>query len=210
LRTIEAAIPRSVYPQEARSSSTSPVQAQSLHLPQTRSATPPQTNYPAPPQARSGQLLHTAPPLSQIIMPPRARTTNKSPLQFLFDLPAHQRASVPIIPPSEFNPPIALQPGQIKPRFGWADGHTSYLHQLMELAMLSLNRPLEHGDFPAITEARHRQFRGTRTGNVPYLERGYNTVHSYGTRKQSYDNLLRRVLPGEVGNRRSWKSGNHQ
>jgi hypothetical protein len=207
LRTAEAAIPCSAYSQQARSSFTSPAQALSFQPPQARSA---QTNYPAPPKPQYGQLQHIAPPQSQIVMPPRARTTNKSPLEFLFDLPAHQRADVRMIPPSEFNPPTALQPGQPKPRFKWADVHTSYLYGLMELAMLTLNRPLEHRDFPAITEALHRQFRGTRTGNVPYMERGYNTVHSYATRKEPYDNLLRRVLPDMAGNRAAWAPGNHQ
>jgi hypothetical protein len=131
------------------------------------------------------------------------------PLQFLFDLPAHQCAGGQIIRLSQFNPPLATQADRSKPRFRWAEEYTSSFYELMELAMLLLNLPLEHGDFPAITEALHRQFPSTYTGHGPYPERGYYTVHSNATMKQHYDTLLRRVLPDMVGSKPAWKPRNH-
>ncbi|KAF8848459.1 hypothetical protein BDZ45DRAFT_681207 [Acephala macrosclerotiorum] len=80
----------------------------------------------------------------------------------------------------------------------------------MELAMLTLNRPLERRDFLAITEALHRQFRGTSIHNIPYPERGYNTIHSYATRKQPYDTLVRRVLPDVSANMPQWVPRHNQ
>ena len=63
--------------------------------------------------------------------------------------------------------------------------------ELMELAMLKVNRPLYPKDFKAITEALHRHFRAN--GGIP--ERGYNTVHSHATRRRAYSSLVQRVLP---------------
>ena len=143
-------------------------------------------------------------------MPPRSQVINRRALSFLFDLPANQRAGVQIHPPSRFNPPIVVQHGQVKPRLKWAPEHTKYLYELMELAMLTLNRPLKPQDFPAITEALHRKFQGTINVNIPYLERGYHTIHSYATRKQPYDELVRRVLPDQCKNRAQWTPRNHQ
>jgi hypothetical protein len=211
LRTVEKSDSSSAYPLPP----TIPT-ASLIHYslpPQVGVESLPQVNYPATPQPQYGQLSAIALPQSQmrsIVMPPRARATNIKPLQLLFDLSAHQRAGVQVFRPSPFNPHIALLPGQIKRRSKWAEEHTRYLYELMELAMLLLNRPLEHGDFPAITEALHRQFRGTFSGNVPYPLRGYNTVHSYATKKQPYDNLLRRVLPDKAGNKTTFRPHNHQ
>ncbi|KAH8787342.1 hypothetical protein F5882DRAFT_378080 [Hyaloscypha sp. PMI_1271] len=211
LRTVEKSDSSSAYPLPPTIPTTS--RTHYSLPPQAGVATLPQANYPATPQPQSVQPSAIALPQSQmrsIAMPPRARATNINPLQLLFDLSAHQRASVQVVRPSPFNPHIALLPGQIKRRSKWAEEHTRYLYELMELAMLLLNRPLEHGDFPAITEALHRQFRGTFSGNVPYPLRGYNTVHSYATRKEPYDNLLRRVLPDKAGNKTTFKPHNHQ
>lgn len=63
--------------------------------------------------------------------------------------------------------------------------------------MLKVNRPLAFGDFRAITEALHRRFRGTWAGNVRYVERGYNTVHSYATKGELYKTVLNEVFPEE-------------
>jgi hypothetical protein len=128
-------------------------------------------------------------------MPPRSAVTNTRPLEYLFDLAADQRASVQISVPSRENRSIVVQPGVPKRRSTWQQEHVDYLNELVELAMLILNRALGTKDFIAITEALHRKFRGTTIRNVAYPERGYNSVHSFVTKKDTYAAFVRRVLP---------------
>jgi hypothetical protein len=133
-------------------------------------------------------------------------------------LPENIRAGVQYHVPLEFNYGIASQNGQARPqgiqrRSRWAYEHTQYLRQLIEFAMITLNRPVEYRDFPAITEALHRNFRGTTSGNIPYLERGYRTVHSHAIREEHYDALVRRMFPEQRRNRShrpTRQSGNDQ
>jgi hypothetical protein len=72
---------------------------------------------------------------------------------------------------------LAMATGFIKPPPALQTLHELLTEQmeLMELAMLKMNRPLYSKDFKAITEALHRHFRAN--GGIP--ERGYNTVHSF-------------------------------
>jgi hypothetical protein len=129
-------------------------------------------------------------------MPPRSQKTNNNKLEFLFDVPEDQRAGIQITEPTRKNAPQPLTADGTKPRDKWTAQQLNYLYQLIELGMLMLNREVAARDFPAITEALHRQFRGTLTGNAPYLERGWNTVHSqvFKDRKADFDALARRVL----------------
>ncbi len=129
-------------------------------------------------------------------MPPRATKINKDRLPFLFDVPEDERAGMQYIEPTQKNAPRPMNANGTKPRDRWTTQQLNYLYQLIELGMLTLNREVTIKDFPAITEALHRQFRGTLTGNAPYLERGWNTVHSqvFKDRKVDFDALARRVL----------------
>jgi hypothetical protein len=128
-------------------------------------------------------------------MPQRARDTQADALELLFDLRAEERAGVTIYTPSYNNVNAPTSPGMIpvpaNGRTNWKDEQVGYLYELIELAMLQMNRPLEHADFPAITEAFHRHFRAI--GGIP--DRGWNTVHSFATRKPEYHRLVQRVLP---------------
>ncbi len=158
---------------------------------------PPPNWYPYPPP-KAQVRIPSAP--QQIInrvprvMPPRAPVTQISALEPLFDLEPEERVGVAYVVPSPNNVAFPVTPGMIANprRTHWKREHTAYLDELMELAMLKLNRPLHIKDFKAITEALHRHFR--TNGGIP--ERGYNTVHSYGTRKRGYHSLVQRVLPG--------------
>ncbi|KAE9369696.1 hypothetical protein N431DRAFT_469583 [Stipitochalara longipes BDJ] len=138
------------------------------------------------------------PPQQHVIIPQTgAAAVMGTPLHFLFDLPQHQRAGVKATPPRRFNPPIKKQADGKKTRAAWATEHTIYLFDLMEKAMSLLSRPLEHGDFRAITEALHRRFRGTSSGGVRYFERGWNTVHTAVIKNKRYEELKKRVLPAD-------------
>ncbi|PMD42289.1 hypothetical protein L207DRAFT_580958 [Hyaloscypha variabilis F] len=135
-------------------------------------------------------------PTKRTMASARPKNSKIKPLQFLFDVPVEHRAAIQVIEPTFHNPPIPVRPGQKKPRFHWTVRHHEHLFNLIEVAVSQLQRPLEHIDFKAITEALHRQFRGTTSLNdQPYLERGYSTVHTYATRKQQYVDLLNRLLP---------------
>lgn len=82
-----------------------------------------------------------------------------------------------------------------KPRNRWATEQGNYLFQLMELAMRQLGRALEPRDFPAVTEAVHRQFAGTvGSDNKTYTMRGYNTLHTYATKGNAMYDALRAQL----------------
>ena len=98
-------------------------------------------------------------------------------LEPLFDLEPEERAGVTYIAPA--TPGMVANPTRIR----WKDEHVKYFYELMELAMLQLNRQLYVSDFKAITEALHRLFRV----NGGIVERGYNTVHSFATRKPAYN-----------------------
>lgn len=126
-------------------------------------------------------------------MPLRAIVTQNSALEPLFDLPPNQRAGISYVVPSPKNVLVPIHPGMnpVQRRERWKAEHVNYLYELMELAILKMNRPLQWVDFPAITEALHRHFRAN--GGIP--ERGYNAVHSFATRQRAYNDLVQRVLP---------------
>lgn len=66
-----------------------------------------------------------------------------------------------------------------------------YFFELMELGMRILGRRLETRDFPAITEAFNRHC--PPSGGAPF--KGYNTLHSSGTKNNArYEALVVRVL----------------
>ena len=159
-----------------------PAQAPVLVAPQQINVVPQQINNLAPRQPR--------------VMPPRATVRQESALEPLFDLEPEERVGVAYIVPSHNNVIAPTTPGMIpNPRPGgrttWKAEHVEYLDELLELALLKLNRPLLPKDFKAITEALHRHFRT----NGGITERGYNTVHSHATRRRAYSSLVQRVLP---------------
>jgi hypothetical protein len=130
-------------------------------------------------------------------MPSRSLVTDNESLQDLFDLPVANRQDIQIVKPSHKNP---TRPGTTRgktPRNSWAAAHQNYFFELMELAMLLLNRPLRFHDFEAITEALNREFRGTIVEGIAYAERGVNPVNTYVMKgcKQRYDTLVRRLFP---------------
>ena len=108
-------------------------------------------------------------------------------LPYGFDIVPQARAGIQHIEPFFNTPPAPA--GVKKCRANWQPEHTAHLFYLLETAMRTLNRKLKHGDFKAITEALHRQFRGTMFGNVAYTERGYNAVHSYMVKTRRLDLL---------------------
>ncbi len=166
---------------------------------------PPQAYVQGPPQ----QLNNPVPPMYLTrVMPQRALVKQVSMLEPLFDLEPEERAGVNYIAPSHNNVVAPATPGMVAnpTRTRWKDEHVAYLHELMELAMLQLNRQLYVSDFKAITEALHRRFRVN--GGIP--ERGYNTVHSFATRKPAYNELVQRVLPDIGFPDFVYKSGNRQ
>ena len=137
--------------------------------------------------------IHVTPPHYSRVMPPRSLVTQTSVLEPQFDLAPEQRPNFGYVAPSNNNVVAPVISGMIANpgRTHWKAEHVKYLDELMELAMLQLNRPLRISDFKAITEALHRRFR--LDGGI--VERGYNTVHSHATRKPSYNRLVQRVLP---------------
>ena len=64
---------------------------------------------------------------------------------------------------------------------------------LLEKALKYLGRPLQSGDFQAITEALKRKFQGT---NQPFPERGYNAVNARVVkwRHNKYNDMVKRTL----------------
>lgn len=144
-------------------------------------------------QVAPQQFNNTVPHQSTRVMPQRVIVKQLSPLEPLFDLEPEERAGVTYIVPSHNNVIAPTTPGMIPNprRTHWKDEHAKYLDELMELALLKMNRPLYPVDFKAITEALHRHFRAN--GGIP--ERGYNTVHSFATRRPEYNSLVQRVLP---------------
>ncbi|KUJ24685.1 uncharacterized protein LY89DRAFT_727703 [Mollisia scopiformis] len=122
-------------------------------------------------------------------MPARARVTTAKKLPYLFDIPASQQAGIQVITPSQSNPVVRIVNGK-RMRARWTNEHTQYLDELIWLGMLLTNRRLEVRDFQAVTEALHRRFRGT----PDYTIRGWNTVHSYATRRPTYPKFVNHVL----------------
>jgi hypothetical protein len=117
--------------------------------------------YAAPvPQA----VIQVTPPHYTRVMPPRSLVTQTSALEPQFDLAPEQRPNFGYVAPSSNNVVAPVISGMIANpgRTHWKAEHVKYLDELMELAMLQLNRPLRISDFKAITEALHRYFRVTR------------------------------------------------
>ena len=140
-------------------------------------------------------------------MPPRPQTIDKKALQGLFDLPISARIGLQyIVPPRENHQNSQNKPPGKQRRARWEPAHVQYLEELMELATWTLNRLLESKDFPAITEALHRKFRGGSAPGNPYPDRGYNTIRSSGTKSRAYDTSLRRLIPDHdlVKARKPW------
>jgi hypothetical protein len=156
--------------------------------------TPPQPQAGNPLQASVNQLSSAA-PYQHIprVMPPRACVTQKAHLHYKFDLPAHQRAAVNIIPPTVNNQrgPVIAGMNHSLGRDGWPDHYRKYLFELVELAMLVLNRKLKPNDFKAITEALHRHFQAN--GGIPV--RGWKNVHCFATRQLEHHQIRARVFP---------------
>lgn len=92
-----------------------------------------------------------------------------------FDLP-------PNLPKPAFVVPLPHNTPRENKRKRWENNHRKYLFQLLRKAMEYLNRLPKGGDFKAITEALHRHFQAT---DNPFPGRGYYTVHSYVTKKNS-------------------------
>lgn len=134
----------------------------------------------------------------QIPFPPVAANVTVAALPFLFDLPAAQQANIAYQMPPRANhgySGAALVPGQRRQPSRMAPEQANYLFDLMELAMRQLGRKLETRDFPALTEALHRQFQGQigSTGQM-YTMRGHNTVHTFGTKNnQRYEQMRTRL-----------------
>lgn len=128
-------------------------------------------------------------------MPPRAQVPIHDALEYLYDLPPHQRLGIDIIHPSRNNPDSEDGSGR-KQRQGLSTEQKNYLEDLLELAILTVGRNLELKDFRAITEALNRQFRGTSSNGVSYKEKGYNTVHSaiYKDKADIWEAFQERIL----------------
>jgi hypothetical protein len=147
--------------------------------------------------------MAAAPPQPARHMPPRAAVRNNNALAYGFDLPPALRAMTSFQAPLSHNYFLNAAGQQIahtshtRPhRSTWQEDHKVYAWELVQFAMLQLNRPVERRDFPAITEAIHRVFQGTvnATGEE-YPLRGFNTVHSMVTKHPGWAEFCRYLLP---------------
>ncbi|PVH69322.1 hypothetical protein DL98DRAFT_625549 [Cadophora sp. DSE1049] len=144
-------------------------------------------------------IFNQAPPVPTRVMPPRAVQTDKRALQYGFDLPEAARAQMTFHEPHihnhyfDANGRMQLLSGS---RIPWEDSHKIYAWELVQFAMLSLNRELRHSEFKVITEALHRNFQGTRNAKGElYPFRGFNTVHSMVVKHPAYKAFVRAILP---------------
>ncbi|KAG4441883.1 hypothetical protein IFR05_002624 [Cadophora sp. M221] len=136
-------------------------------------------------------------------MPPRATVTTMQTLQYGFDLTPAVRSTMTFQPPLSHNYFInaagqqQLHTNYTRPsRIPWEDSQKIYVWELVLLATLQLNRPVGRRDFPAITEALHRQFDNTtNSAGIPCPLRGFNTVHSMVTKHPGWADFVKCVLP---------------
>jgi hypothetical protein len=141
-------------------------------------------------------------PAYGLTMPPRVSIIEMRALPYGFDMPEHERVRMQYRVPAKHMYEVAQQNGHARPegtqrRSRWEAEHENYLYELMELAMRLLNRPVEHRDFIALTEALNRRFRGTMISGNPYPERGVNAIHSKAMKSDKYNDLVRRILPDQ-------------
>ncbi|EKD21407.1 uncharacterized protein L3040_000558 [Drepanopeziza brunnea f. sp. 'multigermtubi'] len=127
-------------------------------------------------------------------MPSRATIVTKATLPYLYDLPAHLRAEAraTMIEPAPQKPGESSQ--DCRQRLDAAQRLVR--DELLERALLVLNRPLRYGDFRAVTEALNRRLEGTLgpNGRV-YRPKGFNTVDSHVRKADWWSGFVARVLP---------------
>ncbi len=148
------------------------------------------------PSIPNDKSLLPPPQLPPRVMPPRSQNTNTDYLPLLFDLPEDERANLQVSKPPATDRALngeEKNPGRHS-RIMWPPVQIDYLNELMELAMLILNRPLRQHDFPAIAEAMNRRFRGTGIDGVAYRERGFQTVYARAMRMSGYKKFVERIL----------------
>jgi len=81
----------------------------------------------------------------------------------------------------------------------WTEEQLRCLFDLLREALKQLQRPLEHRDFFAITEAVNRRLGGTvNSSGVQFHSKGSHTMHTFvlKARKAEYEILERSVLGG--------------
>ncbi len=174
-----------------------------------RMQSPSRGHHPQPPLVEAGPLAiarsslpsqasssrQQLPPLNQSrVMPLRTQEVTTTALDLLFDLPEGQRAGIQVNKPPKASQKFGSG-GAKHPQQKWDAAQDEYLKELMEVAMLQLNRRLAERDFAAITEAHNRKFRGTMSAETPFFERGWNTVHCHAIRAKGYEDFVRDVLP---------------
>ncbi|KAH9209000.1 hypothetical protein DL95DRAFT_467218 [Leptodontidium sp. 2 PMI_412] len=191
---------------------TAPVLASSNHQPIRATTTSMNTGYLAgwlaarSTRSYGGAIVQaqaTSPPIPTRFMPARATVTTNQTLPYGFDLTPAVRAVTRFQPPLSHNYFMnaagqqQLHTRYTRPsRMPWEDNHKVYVWELVLLATLQLNRPVERRDFVAITEALHRQFDGTtNAAGVQYPLRGFNTVHSMVTKHPGWADFVKYVLP---------------
>ena len=81
------------------------------------------------------------------------------------------------------------------PRIPWEDAHKVCAWELVQFAMLSVNRELRRWEFKVITESLHRSFQGiTNAKGEMYPFRAFNTVHSMVVKHPAYRAFVQAVL----------------
>ncbi|KAI9055530.1 hypothetical protein LZ554_000478 [Drepanopeziza brunnea f. sp. 'monogermtubi'] len=127
-------------------------------------------------------------------MPYRATMVTKAALPYLYDLPAHLHAvaRATMTEPAPQKPDESSQ--DCRQRLDAAQRLVR--DELLERALLVLNRPLRYGDFRAVTEALNRRLEGTLgpNGRV-YRPKGFNTVDSHVRKADWWSGFVARVLP---------------
>ena len=147
-----------------------------------------------------GFPIHSqSPPVPTRLIPPRAAKIVERELQYGFDLSQTARAGLNFHVPLTHNYYFDAN-GQREslsgPRIPWEDSHKIYAWELVQFAMLSVNRELRRSEFKVITEALHRRFQGTKNAKGElYPFRGYNTVHSMVVKHPAYRAFVQSVLP---------------
>ena len=144
-------------------------------------------------------IHNQSPPVPTRTMPPRAAKINEKELEYGFDLPQTARAGMSFHLPLIHNYCFDAN-GQNQllsgPRIPWEDVHKIYAWELVQFAMLSVNREIRRSEFKVITEALHRRFQGTTNAKGEmYPFRGFNTVHSTVVKHPAYRAFVQAVLP---------------
>ncbi|KAL2065835.1 hypothetical protein VTL71DRAFT_3505 [Oculimacula yallundae] len=163
-------------------------EAESDDIKESALRTVPVTSYP---QIQPSSPKATTTPAGQVASPHFSSKLNDTYLEYGFDLPVSSRATTQFIHPQEHNKDYGLW--RMPP---FQREVEQYLGELLERAMSQKKRGLVKGDFPALTEALHRNFEGQIVDGDLYAPAGWLTIYRrvFNPTISKYQEIKDRVL----------------